>query len=57
MEIRNPYIEIKICRLCGSNDKENIDIFASKPISSRSTDLLTKILTVYPLVVSRNVCT
>ncbi|KAM7364312.1 uncharacterized protein ACRADG_000852 [Cochliomyia hominivorax] len=58
MEIINPFREehgnIKICRLCGSNNKENIDIFASKPISSRNDDLLTKILTVYPLVLYKN---
>lgn len=56
MEILHPHNEefraFKTCRLCGSNNKENIDIFTSKPISPRSEDLLTKILTVYPLVVS-----
>ena len=55
MEIINPaimdYREIKLCRLCGSDNKENIDIFSSKPLSSRCDDLLKKILTVYPLVV------
>lgn len=45
-------VDMKICRLCGSNNKENIDIFSSKPISSKREDLLTKILTVYPMVVS-----
>ncbi|XP_037805606.1 uncharacterized protein LOC119599801 [Lucilia sericata] len=58
METISPYVEdfreIKICRLCGSNSNENVDIFTSKPISSRSDDLLTKILTVYPLVLYKN---
>lgn len=50
-----------MCRFCGCEDKENVNIFLAKktpsPTSSQSEkagidDLLSKISTVYPFVVS-----
>lgn len=44
--------QTKICRLCGHNDKENVDIFdIHTPWNKNSDDLSKKILIVYPLVV------
>ncbi|XP_075148012.1 uncharacterized protein LOC142221990 [Haematobia irritans] len=56
------YRESNMCRFCGSEDKENVDIFSSiKQGPSSSSDrgsggdeLLNKISTVYPFVIYEN---
>ncbi|XP_073816084.1 uncharacterized protein [Musca autumnalis] len=52
---------LNMCRFCGCEDKENVDIFSIKKTPSSSNekpgvldDLLSKISTVYPFVIYKN---